>query len=405
MQTKSGSNQYHGSVFEFWQGDNFEARNPFTQFQADPNTGKFIPDTSKNQYGGTFGGKIIEDKTFFFGAFQGQRANQGGSQLLTVPTAAARNGDLSAYGVNIYDPAGLAAPNNRPQFAGNVIPTGRLSPQAQNILKLIPMPNAAGTDGGTRNNYVANGVESFHADQYDVRIDHRIDNSSNLFGRYSLAKFLRDGPTAFGQGGGAALVSLGGVSDVKNQSLALGYDKTLSPTLLMDVRFGWFQYHVNVTAVRLRDDAVGGRGDSRAEPGQELHQRSFGLLRQRRSRIQRGLWPRRQPLQLPAGRGREAVADRRQPHEDLEQPHVQGRRGRAARLQPARAERLAPLWRAELQRGRHARADGRRIGSRDVPAGRRLVVRPLRQQQHGCAGAAVAALLLRRRTRGARRRS
>jgi hypothetical protein len=247
VQTKSGSNQYHGSVFEFWQGDNFEARNPYTQFRADPVTGKFIPDTSKNQYGGTFGGKIIEDKTFFFGAFQGQRANQGGSQLLTVPTLAARNGDLSAYGVNIYDPSGGAAPNNRPQFQGNVIPTNMLSPQAQNILKLIPKPNADGTDGGTRNNYVANGVESFHADQYDARIDHRVDNSSNLFGRYSLAKFLRDGPTAFGQGGGAALVSLGGVSDVRNQSLALGYDKTLSPTLLMDVRFGWFQYKVNVT--------------------------------------------------------------------------------------------------------------------------------------------------------------
>jgi hypothetical protein len=247
VQTKSGSNQYHGSVFEFWQGDNFQARNPFTQFQPDPITGKLIPDTSRNQYGGTFGGKIIEDKTFFFGAFQGQRANQGGSQLLTVPTAAARNGDLSAYGVNIYDPAGGAAPTNRPQFAGNVIPTGRLSPQAQNILKLIPLPNAAGTDGGTRNNYVANGVETFHADQYDVRVDHRIDNSSNLFGRYSLANFLRNGPTAFGQGGGHELVSLGGVSDVRNQSLALGYDKTLSPTLLMDVRFGWFKYRVNVS--------------------------------------------------------------------------------------------------------------------------------------------------------------
>jgi hypothetical protein len=246
VQTKSGSNQYHGSAFGFWSGDNFQARNPYTQFQADPVTGKFIPDTSKKQFGGTFGGKIIEDKTFFFGAYQGQRTNQGGSQLLTVPTEAARAGDLSAYGVDIFDPA-AGPPASRPQFAGNVIPANRLSPQALNILKLLPTPNTPGTDNGTRNNYVANGVETFDADQYDVRVDHRIDNSSNLFGRYSLANFNRNGPTAFGQGGGPALVSLGGVSDVRNQSLALGYDKTLSPTLLMDVRFGWFRYHVNVT--------------------------------------------------------------------------------------------------------------------------------------------------------------
>ena len=105
VQTKSGTNEYHGSAFEFWQGDNFEARNPFTQFQKDPLTGKFIPDTSKHQFGGTFGGKIIENRTFFFGAYQGQRDTQGGSQLLTVPTAAARNGDLSAYGTPIFDPA------------------------------------------------------------------------------------------------------------------------------------------------------------------------------------------------------------------------------------------------------------------------------------------------------------
>lgn len=246
VQTKSGSNEYHGSAFEFWQGDNFQARNPFTQFQRDPLTGEFIPETSRHQYGGTFGGKIIENKTFFFGAFQGQRAKQGGSQLLTVPTAAARNGDLSAYGVNIFDPASGATPASRAQFAGNVIPQSRLSPQAQNLLALIPLPNAPGRENGTRDNYVASGVETFDADQYDVRIDHRMDGGSNLFGRYSLANYLRDGPTAFGQGGGAALVSLGGISDVRNQSLALGYDRTLSSTLLVDVRFGWFKYKVNV---------------------------------------------------------------------------------------------------------------------------------------------------------------
>jgi len=88
--------------------------------------------------------------------------------------------------------------------------------------------------------------ETFNADQYDGRIDYRPTGSTNIFGRYSYAKFFRDGPTAFGAGGGSELVSLGGVSDVKNQSLALGVDRTLAPTVLADFRFGWFRYDVNV---------------------------------------------------------------------------------------------------------------------------------------------------------------
>src|SRR4030095_8378015 len=151
VQTKSGTNDLHGSVFAFRQNDLLQARNPFTQFQKDPLTGKFIPDTLKNQFGGSIGGPIIRDRFFYFGDYQGTRSKTGGSRLLTVPTVAARSGDLSAYGVNIYDPlTGL-------QFPGNVIPAGQLSPQAQNILKLIPTPNAPGTDNGTRNNYVASG--------------------------------------------------------------------------------------------------------------------------------------------------------------------------------------------------------------------------------------------------------
>jgi hypothetical protein len=246
VQTKSGSNDWHGSAFEFWQGDKFQARNPFSQALPNPQTGRFIPETSKHQFGGTFGGKIVENRTFFFGAYQGQRQTQGGSRLLTVPTAAARAGDLSAYGVNIFDPQSGARPENRTQFAGNAIPASRLSPQAQALLRLIPMPNAPGVENGTRENYIASGSETFDGDQFDVRVDHRIGDNSNLFGRFSMADFLRDGPTAFGQGGGGEFVSLGGISDVGNKSLAIGYDRSISSTLLADFRFGWFRYKVAV---------------------------------------------------------------------------------------------------------------------------------------------------------------
>jgi len=239
VQTKSGTNDIHGAAFLFRQNDVLQARNPFVQTVPDLN-GDLIPSSLKNQFGGAIGGPILKDKLFFFGDYQGTRSKIGGSRLLTVPTAAARTGDLSAYGIDIFDPlTGL-------QFPGNRIPNGRLSPQAIALLNFIPLPNAAGTDNGTRNNFVASGSEIFDNDTFDVRIDSRFSDSFNLFGRYSFADYNRIGPQAFGAGGGQQLVSLGGTAKVRNHSLALGFDYTLSPTMLVDFRFGFFKYGVNV---------------------------------------------------------------------------------------------------------------------------------------------------------------
>ncbi len=246
IRTKSGTNEIHGSAFEFYRSDKFQARNPFTQFQRDPLTGRFIPETSRHQFGGSAGGPIRQNRWFWFADYQGTREKQGGSRLLSVPTAAARNGDLRAYGVNIFDPASGATPAQRTQFANNVIPAGRISPQARAILDLIPLPNAEGRDNGTRDNFVASASESFDEDSINVRVDGRISDRLNTFGRYSTGGFFRDGPTAFGRGGGQELVSLGGVSDVRNHSVAYGVDYVFSPTLLADFRFGFFRYKVNV---------------------------------------------------------------------------------------------------------------------------------------------------------------
>ncbi len=239
VQTKSGTNDFHGSIFEFRQNDVLQARNPFVQIVPDIN-GNLIPPTLKNQFGGSIGGPVFKDKLFFFGDYQGTRSKIGGSRLLTVPTLAARSGDLSAYGINIFDPqTGL-------QFAGNRIPNNRLSPQALALLALIPPPNTAGSDNGTRNNYVASGSEIFDNDTFDVRIDNRLSDKLNIFGRYSFADYQRNGPPAFGAGGGQELVSLGGTSKVRNHSLAIGFDYTLSQSMVVDFRFGFFKYGVNV---------------------------------------------------------------------------------------------------------------------------------------------------------------
>jgi hypothetical protein len=245
VQTKSGTNDIHGSLFEFLQRDKFQARNPFTQFQADPLTGRLIPESKRDQFGGSVHGPIQKNKWFFFGDYEGTRSNVGGSKLVTVPTAAARAGDLSAYGVDIFDPNG-GDPSNRSQFAGNVIPADRLSPQALAILNLIPLPNAPGTNNGTRDNYVASGSEKFNKDQFNTRFDGRLNERLNVFARYSYGRYDIDGPQAFGAGGGTELVSLGGLSKVRNHSVALGADYTLNPTTVVDVRLGFFKYGVDV---------------------------------------------------------------------------------------------------------------------------------------------------------------
>jgi hypothetical protein len=247
VQTKSGSNDLHGSAFEFLQRDKFQARNPFNQPDVpNPVTGKVLPETKKDQFGASLGGPIIKNKWFAFGDYQGSRNTVGGSQLLSVPTAAARAGDLSAYGVNIFDPLSGATPADRSAFPGNVIPSGRISPQAAALLALLPLPNAPGTENGTRNNFIAQGSEKFNADQFNTRLDGRLNEKLNVFGRYSFAKYSLDGPVSFGEGGGAQLVSLGGNSKVKNHSLATGFDYTINSTTIVDFRFGFYQYKVDV---------------------------------------------------------------------------------------------------------------------------------------------------------------
>jgi Carboxypeptidase regulatory-like domain/TonB dependent receptor len=245
VQTKSGGNQLRGSGFWFYQDDTFQSRNPFTQFQPDPLTGRFLPETTKNQFGASAGGKIVENRWFFFGDYEGTRNTVGGSRLVTVPTEAARAGDFSAYGVDIFDPD-TGAPGQRQQFGGNRIPTGRLSAQALAMLQRVPTPNVPGDENGTINNYVASGSETFEGNSFNVRIDGRLRDGLNTFGRYSIGDFLRDGPQVFGEGGGDELVTLGGVSDARNQSLAYGVDWAISSTLLADFRFGWFNYSVQV---------------------------------------------------------------------------------------------------------------------------------------------------------------
>jgi outer membrane receptor protein involved in Fe transport len=249
-QTRSGTNSFHAVGFEYLKNDHLNARNPFTQFQKIRGTDRFIPVTQVNQYGAAVSGKIIPNKLFWFGDYQGTRRNIGGSVLTRVPTAAERAGDFSATGVNIFDPTSGAAPANRTQFAGNKIPTNRLSPQAVGLLnKYIPLPNFTPASPDLPN-YVGAGSVKYDEDLTNTRWDYYVSQKMHAFGRYSFADYRLISPGVYGSiGGGPGFnpnSNFSGESKTRNQSLASGFDYTLSDRWLTDFRFGFYRYRVNV---------------------------------------------------------------------------------------------------------------------------------------------------------------
>src|SRR5262245_38506176 len=246
-QTQSGTNERHGSALLFRRNGETSARTPCSQPLRSPLSGKLIPDTLWNHFGGSLGGPIRKNKNFIFGDYQGTRRKNGGSVLTTVPTALARSGDFSEYPDQIFDPqtGDLLTGVGRTPFAGNRIPQDRLSPQVLNLLKLIPLPSLP----GTYFNFTASGIEAFDSDQFNVRDDHYWSGNLHLFGRYSVARFNRSSPSAFGElAGGPAFDEIGfaGKSDALNQSIAAGLDYTLTRRTVTDIRFGFFRYRVKV---------------------------------------------------------------------------------------------------------------------------------------------------------------
>ena len=391
-------------VSHFLRNDVFNARNPFTQFQKIPGTDRYIPVTQWNQFGGALGGPVVKNKVFFFGDYQGTRRNTGGSALLRVPSAAERQGDLSGLGVDIFDPASGATLADRQQFAGNRIPAARLSPQAQNLLELIPLPNIEGTVRD-QPNYVGSGTIKFNEDLANTRWDYFLSGRTHVFGRYSLADYRMDSPGIFGElAGGRGFdeaAPFAGVSRTRNQSIAAGFDHTLSPNLLTDFRFGWFRYRVNVDPGRRQREPGDRGGHSRLEH-RRFQPRDAGVppqrlraWRQRRQPVQLRLRAAVRALQLPAAPERAAVPVRQQLDEAPGQPHHQVRRGHPPRDEPAHSERSAPRRRVAVQRGADAGPDRRRFGAGVVPARRRQRVRALRQQRDGRRGTAESLVLLR----------
>ena len=207
--TKSGTNELHGSLYEFLRNDKLDARNFFAGQK---------PQYRRNQFGATAGGPVIKNKFFVFGGYEELRTRQGQPFLGSVPNPTLLTGNLSSIATTIIDPT-AGAP-----FQGNIIPSNRISKFAQVLTPTIPAPNIAGA-----NNYRI--VKSFIDDSETVtfRADQVLSAKHTLFERYIWFDGTQISPATFS----ATNFPQSG------QNLAVGETWTVTPTLVNEVRLGY----------------------------------------------------------------------------------------------------------------------------------------------------------------------
>ena len=206
--TKSGTNEFHGSAFWFHRNDNFDARNFFDRDSLNPLERSSPPEFRRHQYGGTIGGPIVPNKSFFFFSYEGYRQNLDQSLVAFVPTASARNGDIDGDGIN-------------------EIP---VNPDSIAFLNLYPLPNGADLGGG-RAEYFNVGSEPVNEDFITARIDHNFSDSDSFFGRYTMSDGDRGLPSA--------LAGDGWLSDSFATYVTLEEKHIFSPNLVNTFRVGY----------------------------------------------------------------------------------------------------------------------------------------------------------------------
>lgn len=241
VSTKSGTNNFHGSLYEFLRNEKLDGANFFAN-----SSGAKKPTYRQNQYGATLGGPAIKNRTFFFGSYQGTRIRTGRSFISSVPSRdLVERFDFSqqpAVRRNVFDPltlTGTGAAATRLQFPNNVIPRSRLDPVVGRVLSQYPVSNIPGLDNAP-NNYFFSPSDSDDADQYDFRGDHNVNENHRFFARFSRRNQdrLENGtlpfPAAGGQGQSVVL---------RGNNLASSLTSTLSPSIFNDLRFGWTQFN------------------------------------------------------------------------------------------------------------------------------------------------------------------
>lgn len=250
--TKSGTNQWHGGLFEFSRNSILNANDFFAN-----RAGQAKPSSNERQYGGTLGGPIDlpklyngRNRSFFFFGFQGDNASSATIATDTVPTVPFRNGDFSALGTTIYDPLTVHLDPTtgnyvRNAFANNTIPSIRFDPVAVKALSFFPLPNT-GAPGAQTNNYVAVGNNTGDTYQWDSRIDHNFNDNWHTFFRLSHSW---TSSTPFFDYGSSNPASRGGNGPGSGGAWSASWDHTITfnPTTVGDFRYGFARSYFSRT--------------------------------------------------------------------------------------------------------------------------------------------------------------
>jgi outer membrane receptor protein involved in Fe transport len=256
LTTKAGANAFHGTGFEFLRHEDLNASHYFQT------TNTVKPEYRRNQFGGTLGGPLVRDHTFFFVDYQGQRQSIGRTATSTVPTLLQRQGAFTEAIAGrvpvIYDPSTTVGSVRSP-FSGNTIPVGRIDPVALALLQRYPLPTAS----GTANNYSRTASEINGQDQWDARLDHKFaSNRDQVFGRLSYFRDGFDPVTPLPEGSGVTTGTLG-PQDTTAWAFASNYQHTFSANLLNELRIGDTRRAVVRTAAQLSTSA----GNALSIPG------------------------------------------------------------------------------------------------------------------------------------------
>jgi hypothetical protein len=251
--TKSGSNQIHGSAWDFFRNTSLVANDFFSN-----EAGLARANFQFNQYGATMGGPIKRNKLFFFFAYEGLHWVQSGSAVGTLPTAAQRAGDfLSTYNsqgqlIPIYDPfSTIPDPNNpgqfiRTQYPSNKIPTGDIDPVAAALLAYLPLPNQPGQAFTGANNYFVNFSSPIDENSFSLRVDSVLTPTQKLFGRYSLNDTTQTRPNLYGSSSPNFLISnpTAGNDFLRQQQVTIDYTNSFSPRAFLDLNSSYVRYFI-----------------------------------------------------------------------------------------------------------------------------------------------------------------
>ena len=248
--TKTGTNNIHGSIYEFLRNDKLTANDFFVN-----RAGLTETPFRFNQFGATAGGPLIKNRTFLFGAYEGLRWTRQTAYNGSVPTAQQRAGDFSQTRnqagalVAIYDPNTTRPDPARPGRSirtvvpGNIIPASLIDPVSRNILRYTPLSNTAGNPVTNTNNYFLNASAPINKDLFSIRGDHSINDNHKIFLRYSSNDTTQVRPLFYSGDAGLASPTPGN-DDYLQRQVVLSYTAVLRPTVVLELTSSFLRYWI-----------------------------------------------------------------------------------------------------------------------------------------------------------------